>query len=47
VDAFSVVLESGDLVAETIEPIHVSAVVQQLQVFLLQDVESHLLYTVI
>jgi len=43
VDAFGVVLKSGDLIAEAVESVHVSAVIKQLQVLLLQHVKPHLL----
>ena len=44
VDAFCVVLKSRDLVAEAVKSIHVSTIIEQFQVFLLQHVKPHLLY---
>ena len=43
VDAFCIVLKSGDLIAKAVQSIHMSTVIQQFQVLLLQHVKPHLL----
>jgi len=43
VDTFCIVLKSGDLIAKAVKSIHVSTVIQQFQVLLLQHMKPHLL----